>query len=88
MEVKGKRVFIVLDEPKVEEVKIGGFQKDFTPKVIKPTTATVAHVGHEVTLYKEGDRVFVGDFYPEKPTEVPGVGSFTIVTEDSIIAKL
>lgn len=88
MQLSGKRVCVVLDEPKIEEVKTGGFQKDFTPKKIKPTTGIVKYKGYDVTRYEEGDKVFIGEHYPDKPTEIPGVGEFTIVTEDSIIAKL
>lgn len=90
MEALGKRVFITLDEPIIEEVKVGGVQKDFTPKIIKPTTGIINYIGDQVdiTRFKKGDRVFIGEFYAEKTVDIPGVGNYTIVNEDSIIAKL
>lgn len=87
MEVNGKRIFITLDELK-EEVKTGGVQASFTPIITKSTTGVINYVGDLVTKYKKGDKVFVGENITDKVTEVPGVGSYIIITEDSIIAKL
>lgn len=83
----GKRVFVTLDEPKIEQPK-SGVQADFSQKIIKPTTGVVNYIGDEVTKYKKGDRVFLGEFYPEKTVTVPDVGTYTIILEESIIAKL
>jgi co-chaperonin GroES (HSP10) len=89
MKVIGKRLFIILDEVKLEEVKKEGVQRDFTPKVIKANTATIAHIGDSVTegRFKLGDRIFI-EGYPEKISEIPGEGSFTIISEESVISIL
>lgn len=90
MEALGKRLFVIIDKPIVEEFKVSGVQADFTPKVKKSTTAVISFIGDEVTKgrFEIGDKIFVGEHYPEKPTEIPGVGSFTIITEDLVISKL
>ena len=80
----------MVDEAKIEEVPTEGVQRDFTPKLIKATTATIKYIGDTVTegRFKVGDRIFIGESYPDKPSEVPGVGKFTIISEESAISIL
>lgn len=89
MEALGKKLFVTVDESKMEERKTG-VQADFTPKIIKPTTAVINYVGDLVTTgrFKIGDKIFIGENYPDKPTEIPNVGVYTIISEDSVISKL
>ena len=81
MKPTGKLIFVTLEE--VKEVK-AGFKKSATPVPVKRTIAIIQKVGKDVSEYKEGDRVYIGAFYPD-PQNVDGE-EFIIIDESKILA--
>lgn len=90
MKAVGKRLYVVVDEDTFEETPKTGVQADFSTKKVKATTAVVEFVGDGVTegKYEKGTKIFIGENYPEKPTQIPGVGLYTIISEDTVMAIL